>query len=170
MPKEYFSCAYIEGGLVFALGHLLLCCITHHGRGCPKVCDYTGGKLPIERILSFREEVRTQNQQEGRYPLCEGCGYLKRQEWEKGKYPFHTIQIAHYTKCNLQCSYCYVTREGWDGQPYEPYDLYPMIESMIREKQIDPDSLVFWGGGEPTMYRDFEKTFDLLLGDVASKW
>lgn len=163
MGNAYYSCPHIEGGLVFALGDLLLCCITNHGRGCPKACDFTGGELPVERILAFRDEVRAQNQLEKRYPLCAGCGYLVKKEWEEQPYLVNCITIAHYTKCNLRCSYCYIIKEGYDKNPYEPFDLYPTLESMIEKKQLSPDAHVYWGGGEPTIYKDFERTFDLLL-------
>ncbi len=167
MDREYVSCPYIEGGLVFALGDLLLCCITNHGKGCPKACDFTGGSLPVEKIVSFREQVRKQNQQESRYPLCEGCGYLVRKEWEEASHLFNTITIAHFTRCNLRCKYCYATREGYHQQPYPSYDLYPVLESMLKEDHVSPDAYVFWGGGEPTICKNFEKTFDLLLDHGA---
>ena len=163
MGKELFSCEHIEGGLVFALGDLLLCCITHHGRGCPKVCDFNGGKLPLDKILAFREDVRTQNQSDDRYPLCKGCGFLMKKEWEELAYPFNRLTLAHFTKCNLRCNYCYVIKDGYDKNPYDPYDLCPTLESMIQENRLSPDTEVYWGGGEPTVYKEFEKISGLLL-------
>jgi|YNPNPStandDraft_1061719.scaffolds.fasta_scaffold24187_2 MoaA/NifB/PqqE/SkfB family radical SAM enzyme len=159
----YVSCPWIEYRLVFAVEKLLLCCVTNHGKGCPKVCDFTGGPLPLAEILSFRDEVRRANQTQGRYPLCDGCGWLERRVWEKRAHPFDHITIAHFTTCNLECSYCYVTRGGFHERPARPYDIYPILESMISRGLLAPKVFVFWGGGEPTLFHDFDRSFKLLM-------
>jgi len=148
---------------VFAVEKLLLCCVTNHGKGCPKACDFTGGRLPADRILAFRDEVRERNQEEGRFPLCEGCGWLENKAWEPQEYPFNHLTIAHFTQCNLRCTYCYVTQGGFHEQPATPYDIYPILEFMINQRLLSPKAHVFWGGGEPTLFRDFERSFRLLM-------
>jgi len=163
MEKEYYSCRFIETGLVFAVDKLLLCCLTNHGRGCPQACDFHGGELPVERILAFREEVRIQNQQPGHYPLCEGCGFLIKKKWENQAYAFSHITLAHFTHCNLACNYCYVTKDGFLTKPAKGYDVYHILKKMIQDRQLSPHSKIAWGGGEPTIYPDFERVFQLLL-------
>ncbi len=163
MDTEYYSCRFIEGGLVFVPEELLVCCITNHGRGYPKICDFHGGRLPEAKIIAVREEVRALNQNPARHPLCAGCGYLEKRGWERPEYPFHHLTIAHFTECNLSCRYCYVTRDGLRENPPEPFDIIPILETMIREKKLSPQAQVSWGGGEPALFKDFEKIFGMLL-------
>jgi len=162
-PGEYVSCPYIEGALVFALGNLCLCCITNHGKGYPKAADYDGGDLPVQRILARRRQVRTQNQRDARYPRCAGCGYLERRRWEADPYPFRHLVIAHFTRCNLRCRYCYVLRHGHLERPYAPYDIVPVLRSMADRRLLSPLGHVSWGGGEPVLYEGFEPAFRFLL-------
>lgn len=162
-PCETVSCPYIEGSLVFALGNLCLCCITNHGKGYPKVADYEGGELPLKRILARRRQVRNQNQREERYPRCAGCGYLEKRRWEPAAHPFRHLVIAHFTRCNLRCRYCYVLKHGYLEKPYTPYDILPVLRSMAGEGLLSPEGHVSWGGGEPVLYDGFEPAFRFLL-------
>jgi pyruvate-formate lyase-activating enzyme len=162
-PLEYVSCPYIEHGLVFALGNLCLCCITNHGKGYPRVADYQGGELPLDRILARRKLVRTRNQTPERYSRCAGCGYLEKRRWEPDPYPFRHLVIAHFTRCNLRCSYCYILKHGYLEKPYLPYDVVPVLKSMIRNRLLSPQGQASWGGGEPVLYDGFESAFRLLL-------
>ena len=162
MADPYYSCPFIERGVVLSVDKLLLCCITHHGRGCPPVCDFQGGELPVDRLLARREEVRRANQEEDRHPLCRGCSFLEEKEWEPPSHPIAHLTIAHFTQCTLACSYCYVTRDGFDENPAPGYALAPILASLIRHEQLAPDAHVAWGGGEPTVYREFEECFRLL--------
>jgi len=160
---ETVSCPYIEGGLVFALGNLCLCCITNHGKGYPKAADYQGGEIPLKRILARRRQVRAWNQKEERYPRCAGCGYLEKRRWEPEPYPFRHLIIAHFTRCNLRCRYCYILRHGYLEKPYVPYDVMPALRSMTDRKLLSPRGQVSWGGGEPVLYDGFEAAFRLLM-------
>lgn len=169
MTQAYVSCPWIESRLVFAVEKLLLCCVTNHGKGCPKVCDFSGGALPVDRILAFREEVRARNQEEDRFPLCRGCGWLENRAWEPQEYPFDHLTIAHFTRCNLQCNYCYVTKGGFHEHPARPYDIFPVLTQMIKERLLAPKAHVFWGGGEPTLFEDFERSFRLLMDHGAEQ-
>ena len=169
MDREYLSCPWIESRLVFAVEKLLLCCVTNHGKGCPQVCDFQGGELPVDRILAFREEVKAANRQDGCYSLCEGCGWLERRAWEPQKHPFNHLTIAHFTECNLQCKYCYVTQGGFHRNPARPYDIYPILEALIRRRLLSPRAYVFWGGGEPTLFEDFNRSFELLMNYGAEQ-
>lgn len=162
-PCEYVSCPYIEGALVFALGNLCLCCITNHGKGYPKVADYEGGELPLNRILARRRLVRARNQRSERYSRCAGCGYLERRCWKPDPYPFRHLVIAHFTQCNLRCRYCYILRNGYLEKPHAPYDIVPVLCSLGERRLLSPRGRVSWGGGEPLLYEGFEPAFRFLL-------
>lgn len=161
MDKEYVSCPFIEGGLVFNINKLQFCCIPHHGRGCVSICDFDKGDIPIDRILTLREEIRSQNQKDG-YPLCKGCGHLDNRIWGNKEYMFDELILTHFTKCNLSCNYCYTVTDGID-YPKETYDVYPLVKQLIQNNQLSPESNIFWGGGEPTLLENFDQTLELLI-------
>ncbi len=161
MKNKYVSCKFIEGGLVFNINKLQFCCVPNHGLGCVSICDFNKKEIPIDKVLTLRDEVRSQNQKDG-YPLCEGCGHLENRSWGEKKYLFDELILTHFTKCNLSCDYCYTVNDGID-YPGESYDVYPFLKQMIQNEQLAPGSNIFWGGGEPTLLRNFDQTLELLI-------
>src|SRR5204863_95163 len=71
--------------------------------------------------------------------------------------------IAHATACNLACHYCHTIPESrYLQNPGVVPSLLPAISSLISEGLLAPDARIQWGGGEPTILREFEALFGLL--------
>ena len=155
---EFRSCGYIEGNIMFNTGELNVCCIPlPEGRGNVKMCDYTGGELPMEQIAERRNELRRLNNTPGADSPCLGCGYLKKQQWTSD-YPFNMLTVSHYTRCNLRCNYCYIsdyTHEQHRTNSIQPYNIQPIIEGLLEARLLDPNASTCWGGGEPAMFEEF---------------
>jgi Radical SAM superfamily len=161
----YESCEWIEGGLAFNRRSLHSCLIVHHDTGLPFVAEYNGGAVPLETLLAVREQIRAANRHGGGYPACRGCAHLKKQHWPRTRYPIEIVGIAHYSYCNIKCSYCFLQTEdpATFSAGYKPYSVLPVIRGLIADGSLAPHAIIDWGGGEPTSYPEFDELLELLL-------
>ncbi len=124
---------------------------------------FNGGEIPVRQILAARDEMIRQNQT-GRHPACRDCPHLVTKLWPQPRYPFHTIGIANFTRCNLRCNYCFlqtaVDRSILNGGD-QPYRVMPVLQQLIRDGLLAPDAFIDWGGGEPTIYPEFDSILEL---------
>src|SRR5262245_13900987 len=161
--KPYPSCEWIEGGLAFNRSSLHTCLIVHHRTGLPFVADFRGGELPLDTLLQVRDKIRAANRGDG-HPECRGCPHLKIRHWPG---PHHTIEIvgiAHYSYCNIKCSYCFLQTQdpASFAAGLKPYSLLPAVRELIEGGHLSPRSIIDWGGGEPTSYPEFDEVLGLL--------
>jgi len=163
---EYYSCQAIEGGFHFKHKSLALCCVTHSGnKAGPRIADYRGGDLPLDKILTLRRQLRGDNQRQVDTP-CKGCPLLVRRDWPEDDHRFNKIGIGHFSGCNLSCVYCQTTSMSPELLAYKHkplYQLYPVFDSLIRADRLAPRCEIDWGGGEPTILEEYERLMDLLL-------
>lgn len=165
MADEYESCEWIEGGLAFNRRSLHTCLIVHHRTGLPFIADYNGGDLPWEAVLAAREQIRAAQRSGAGHPECRGCAHLKRKAWPRAPYPIEIVGIAHYSYCNIKCSYCFLQTQdpASFAAGYKPYSILPVVRDLIRTNQLAPHAIIDWGGGEPTSYPEFDELLELLL-------
>jgi molybdenum cofactor biosynthesis enzyme MoaA len=164
--EAYLSCEWIEGGIAFNRRSLHACLVVHHHTGLPFIAPYTGGAFPLQMVLDERERIRAANRQGG-HPACVGCPNLRRQRWPRPKQPIQLIGIAHYSHCNIGCSYCYLQwqdRASFEAG-FRPYPLASVLQDLVASGQIAPGAIVDWGGGEPTTYREIDTLLELLLAN-----
>jgi MoaA/NifB/PqqE/SkfB family radical SAM enzyme len=161
---EYYSCEWVEGGIAFNRRSLHTCLVVHHGTGLPLISDYQGGAFPLEKVLAVRQRIREANRNGG-HPECKGCAHLKKRAWPRPTHAIHIVGIAHYSYCNIQCSYCFLQTQdpASFAAGYRPYPLLPVLRGLIADGQLAPDAIIDWGGGEPTAYKEFDELLELLL-------
>lgn len=168
--RPYPSCSWLESGIAFNRRSLHACLVFHHGRGLPKLLDYEGGLMPVEKVLTARNEIIFCNQHGG-HEACLGCANLITKRWRPPQYAFETIGIAHFTHCNLRFHYCFLqntpNRSNLAGGD-RPYRVRPILQQLIDEKLIAPRAVIDWGGGEPTIYPEFDEVFELTALRGAS--
>lgn len=158
----YPSCRWIEAGASFVPGRLRVCPNTNAHGGPPGVIRFLEGRLPVEEILARRAVIREANRAGGFAP-CGQCAYRERCAWKPRPYVFDILCIAHATACNLACHYCHTIPESrYLQNPGAVPSLLPTISSLISEGLLAPDARIQWGGGEPTILREFEALFGLL--------
>ncbi len=173
MVEPYYSCEWLESGLTFAPDGLYACCVLHHGdRGWPKICDFKGGPLPVEKIKEAREKIVQMNQSQ-QFENCRLCTFLKKKSWGKSDYLVDVINLSHSTHCNLKCSYCYLQlsktgKHWWDTAEIlrsgeTPYQLVPTFRAMIADGLLAPEAVINWGGGEPLLLKEFDALFGLTV-------
>jgi len=164
---EYYSCEWIEERLILRSDVLLYCCIPHSNgkKGFVRVCDFKGGKLPMDEIRRAREKLTELNNRDDVDSPCKGCHYLKKKAWNrpKGNAHIRQVEVDNYSLCNLRCTYCFVSKfDGWQMQKCD-YDLAPVFKDMIEQGYFTDDAVVGWGGGEPTILKDFHESATMLL-------
>lgn len=163
----YPSCPWIEGGLSFIPGRLRVCPNGHLGGGTPGLLPFEAGELPVDQILKRRDVIRQANRA-GCFAPCAQCAFLEARRWPRQSYAFNLVCIAHATACNLACRYCHAVPESLHLQnPKSVPSLLATFESLIEQGLLASDARILWGGGEPTMLREFEPLLSLLEGHGA---
>jgi organic radical activating enzyme len=163
MGEEYYGCQWLEGGLAFNRRSLHSCLIVHHDEGLPFLCDYNGGDLPIDQIIQARRDLADRNRR-GEKTACTGCPHLVKRHWTPSRYPFTMIGVAHFSHCNIECNYCFLQTQ--DPKSFEagfkPYAVLPVFRKLIDTRALSPSAIIDWGGGEPSIYREFDELMALL--------
>ncbi len=164
--ESYYSCAEIEGAITFIHSAISMCGHMHSvNKGMPIICEYKGGDIPVEKIISAREELRRKNQTEVDTP-CKGCQFLEKRQWPKNKYLVDHITVGHYSLCNLRCSYCYITDYTKEQKKLfftPPYNAADSLTHLVKQGLMSPETTAWLTAGEPTLFADFEQTMDILL-------
>jgi sulfatase maturation enzyme AslB (radical SAM superfamily) len=162
----YYSCRWIEYGLNLLHNTLKFCCVVHSGgKGFPHICYFNGKNFPIDFILSRREGLRDVNNRGRTYSPCKGCYALEEREWDNSNTRpyFRHLAINNFLFCNLRCNYCYTLDERYKKLPQYAYDLFPFFTYLIESGYLYPDTFIDWGGGEPTLLKDFDKVAELFI-------
>ena len=169
--KPYKSCIWLEGGLAFNRRSLNACLIVHHDRGYPHLLDYNGGDVDLAGVLAAKERIIAANQADG-FPACRGCPHLVTRRWRRRRKPIRLIGIAQFSRCNIECSYCYLQTDdpAKFAAGYDPYAVLPALRGLIESGALDPRLIVDWGGGEPTIYPEFDAALELLTRFGATTW
>jgi molybdenum cofactor biosynthesis enzyme MoaA len=165
---KYLSCEWIESRIVLEMEALKFCCIGHSGhKGYVPMFPYKGGPLDIERIKAARAELTRQNNDPKVDTGCKGCHFLVMKDWEKERKSaalFDRVYVSNFSICNLACRYCFVyLREFSEVSNVAGYPLVPIFDEMIQKGYLAEDAYVEWGGGEPTIVKDFEQIMRTLM-------
>jgi molybdenum cofactor biosynthesis enzyme MoaA len=165
--SEYISCDWIESKLVLEQQHLKFCCIGHSGsKGYVPICEYDGGKLPVEEIRAARAKLIEQNNSEGDSP-CKGCHFLQKKDWaaeRRTQALIEKVYVSNFSICNLKCRYCFVYLDEFtEVSNVAGYPLLPVFEELVNEGHLAPDGEIEWGGGEPTIVKGFAGIMRMLM-------
>jgi len=159
------SCKYIQTAIYFAPDELRVCCQRFHVDGVlkgdvsltdVKALDFVDSAT----ILSLKQKLLT-GINAGTDKRCDGCQYLVDQDWSPlGSQKIDLISIEDHSLCNMKCDYCSPTYYGGVPPQYE-------IDWLELASSISHDCYFAWGGGEPTIRRDFDSLFDHLATKIS---
>ncbi|MCD7779169.1 MAG: radical SAM protein [Candidatus Gastranaerophilales bacterium] len=161
---KYTSCIHLEHGITFFSTSVQICCISSHpgGGGITEIENYKGELINWEEFFSKRNKLR-EGTKNGVIPeKCAGCYYLKEQEWNNNNY-IDEVLIGHFTNCNCNCIYCYTDKDKDFFNANKTYNIYPVIKDMIEKGVLSKNATITFGGGEPTILKEFEELIYLLL-------
>lgn len=154
-PKgEYPSCVWIEECLYLHPTWLGFCCTSHPGgRSSPVVGSYQGGPVPIDYVLARRDLLRQENAC-GVDNACRTCHEFGTRTWPAPTHPVGILIISNHTVCSQKCSYCTLAQANFEMPGYY-YMAEPVVASLLDRGWMAPDAFIIWGGGEPTVSREF---------------
>ncbi len=162
---QYTSCHSIEQGLVFNGVNLLTFCSLarppEDGGGEPVYrSDYNGEKIDWEDFFEYRNHLRKIIKENGSIPECKDCMFLREQNWG-GEKKLSYILLTNWIECNSDCIYCPMP----DPKRNKKYNIVPIIKDIIKNNIMSEDGTIEYAGGEPTMYKYFDESLNLLINN-----
>jgi len=169
--KPYPSCAWLEEGIAFNRRSLNACLIAHHDRGYPYLCDYNGGEIDLDAVLAAKARIIADNQTGG-HEACRGCPHLVTKKWHQPRHPIRLMGIAQFSHCNIECNYCFLQTKDPSvfAAGFDPYAVLGPIKALARRGALSPRLIADWGGGEPTIYPEFDAVLHFLTRRGATTW
>lgn len=164
---KYTSCYWINQGLNFKRRQLRFCWYEHlQGKGENVIFEgYNGELIDYERYFEIKNKYKELAKSGNFHPNCKNCIYLFENEWSDEDFVDH-LTFNHWLNCNSNCVYCGQTLLPPE-EKIQYYDVYPIIEDMKKNNILKstPYSCIIFGGGEPTLLKEFDKLIDLFLND-----
>ena len=145
----YYSCPWIEHGLVFFEYKLSMCCNSGHEDGGNTIVrnNYTGQRINWDRIFKVKDTYRKFHKKGKINANCINCPYLKEEKWEGENY-INNLYISHWTQCNSKCIYCYSAQNPNEFISDKTYNVFNTIREMYEKNILRPGGLISFGGGE----------------------
>ena len=94
-------------------------------------------------------------------PECKNCVYLQEREWDDNP-KFKWIQIAHWSECNCNCTYCYRLQSNFE-KPKKRYKIMPIIKELDKMNMLDYNGELAYSGGEPASLREFDDITNFFI-------
>lgn len=163
--NHFYSCKWIQSGLVFFPYKLTMCCYCGHaGGGHVKIREnYNGQKLDWKRIFWLKKRFND-FQKKGKINVnCVDCPFLEEKDWDNTEEAITNLYISHWTQCNSKCVYCYANQHPEDFQYHKAYSILPQIKEMLEKNILKKGGCIHFGGGEPTLLNEFEELIELFL-------
>ena len=161
---KYTSCIHLEHGITFFSNSVQICCISSHpgGGNIVQIDNYNGELIDWDDLFAKRNKMRA-DVRNGIIPeKCSGCYYLQEKDWNTDNY-IDEVLIGHFTHCNCNCIYCYTDKDKKFFNSVKAYNIYPVIKDMIQKNVLSKKATITFGGGEPTILKEFEDLVYLLL-------
>lgn len=161
----YYSCPWIEHGLVFFSCKLAMCChCGHHDSDNHTLIrnNYVGQKINWDRIFKIKDMFRRFHKKGKINTTCVGCPYLKEDKWNNDKY-IDNLYISHWTNCNSKCTYCFATQHPEEFSGKKLYNVLPIVKEMYDNGILRAGGIISFGGGEPTLLDEFEDLVTYFL-------
>ncbi len=162
--QGYYSCPWIEHGLVFFNKKLSMCCHCGHSTNehITIVENVTNDNFSMDKVFEFKREFRENHKQGKIHENCINCNYLRREKWPDTDY-IDNLYISHWIQCNSNCIYCYERQHSEEFKNEAPYKVLPIIKEMHEKDILRPGGDISFGGGEPAVLDEFEDILNYLL-------
>lgn len=166
IPKDngfYYSCPWIEHGIVFFSSKISMCCFCGSIEGNYTLIqeNFNGDNFDIDKIFKIKDKFREFQKKGKIHTNCLNCPSLKYEAWDERNY-IDAIYISHWNACNSHCSYCYSSLHP-EKYKNNNYEILPIIKLLFEKGILKRDSKVLFGGGEPALLNEFENIINYLL-------
>lgn len=165
--KEYVSCKHLEYGIHFECKGLFYCGFySHSNRNYIPVVKLSDDlNKNIKQLIKIREKDKKSFKSGKIIDRCKDCFMLEKKVWEKSS-KIKTMDISTNRTCNSNCIYCttHANKEYFNSVPDLP--IYHILQGLVSKNIIDKNLEVHWGGGEPTLLKEFPQIVDLFLDNL----
>ena len=160
ISEKSWSCYDLHNSVFLAPGEIRTCCkrFFHNGKlkGDVVLMKGTGEefKFSYDEIKHKKQELFQEINRDASEE-CRGCPFLSFEKWGQ---PLETgikyISLEHHSVCNMRCTYC---SDTYFGGIKPMYDVMNFLETADKGGALTQCEYVVWGGGEPTVERNFSK-------------
>ena len=163
--KEYLGCEWLENGI--HMNHLGLsnCPFYFHSNKN----DEAISPLTSEHTYNFKDFFKKKkemikNIRKGNIcERCKNCPNLIKKARNKHKSSFIRIAVSSNTNCNSDCIYCYTHKNKENYNRFKEIPILEIFNQFYKKNLINENTKIEFGGGEPTLHRDFDNVIKLIL-------
>lgn len=160
--RKSWSCTDLHHSIYLAPSEVRTCCkrffVGEELRG-DVVLLGENSVINAENILDAKQRLYRRINT-GQDNPCSGCPFMEFKEWQPLTLDIRTLSLEQDTHCSLKCAYCSETYYG-GSNPH--YDVDALIYKIWQASGMEHLSSVVYGGGEPTMRKDFGKQIEELV-------
>jgi len=163
---KYKSCQWIEEGINFDRDSYKVCCLySAKGGGNTIIEDnYNGHPIDWDKVFEFKKMMKELHKSGKTYPKCEGCIYLREDDWADDHTKISMINLDYWTKCNSRCRYCFTMSNKWKYNLFKNYNFLPILKDMISKGILsNARGEVSFGGGEVTLLKEFDEVLNIFI-------
>ncbi|MEA2817550.1 MAG: hypothetical protein QOI93_5319 [Rhodospirillaceae bacterium] len=153
--------------IFFDIGEIAGCCANLKTALRPILGSYgSAGTIDIDELVNAKR-LHLAAVRRGETPTaCVDCPSWQLHDGpDDNQYIFNDINIGHHTACNTDCYYCRTNSNSYPNPvpARKAPPLFPILKEMVERGYIDPDAIIRFGGGEPTILPEFEKLVDYFI-------
>lgn len=164
----YKSCEWIENGMDFDVGfhgsNIMMCCYVScpGGGNIMLKTDYNGEDIDWDEFWKVKNSYREIQRAGKTIDNCRDCVYLQSREWPSENH-IKSVIFDHFTACNCDCVYCYTHENKKKYNSLKSYNVLKTVKDMHKRGILQPGGQIGFGGGEPTILKEFEPLLKFLL-------
>ncbi|WP_199052021.1 glycosyltransferase [Aquitalea sp. ASV15] len=172
LMRQSWSCYDLHHALFLAPDEIRTCCKRYFHRGQMKGdvvllhgSDDASFRFGYQDVLQAKQRLHRDINRNSA-PDCEGCPFLSFADWGEPlaggvKY----LSMEYHSVCNMRCTYCSPTY--YSGQKAR-YDVGHITTALADSGALAQCEYVVWGGGEPTLDKQFEPLAQQLAAAVPA--
>jgi poly(ribitol-phosphate) beta-N-acetylglucosaminyltransferase len=169
--KKTLSCESLHGAVYFAPDMLRHCCKrffrNEKMQGDVEVFKVSSDEdITYEKIVEHKKKLYD-DINAGKETPCTGCPWLVRDHWK----PIEETKIRHisvevHSVCNMRCEYC---SDIYYGGKQPSYAIEKVVKDFLSKGVISKDVSIVWGGGEPTLLKNFDNIFHEITSSLKPR-
>ncbi|MBH0042953.1 glycosyltransferase [Pseudoalteromonas sp. SWXJZ10B] len=166
IASSLWSCKDLEDSLFLAPDQIRACCkrffVSNELKGDVVLINNITQNVSVQDIKQAKQRLKT-SLNDGSKTDCDGCPYLEFKHWQKENLErIKYLSLEQHSVCNLRCIYC---DDKYYGGKKSSYDVKKTLTSKEGLKYLQGCQTIVWGGGEPSLGKDFDYLLPELINN-----
>ena len=167
ISKKSWSCYDLHNSLFLSYYEIRTCCKRFFDNGVMKgdvvLINTDKQEVTLDNILQSKQDLYFRINKGEAYE-CQNCPFLEFKEWGYiDKLNIEHLSLEYHSLCNMKCIYC---SEHYYGGKKANYDVKKLLNELIINKALKNVKTIVWGGGEPTLVKDFEYLLNFIVQKI----